>query len=100
MSTFQLARVEDISKLGEGANNYEKNWCEAQPKSTKSILPPLPTIFFTFNIIVVPRTDIFHIILPLSPTLKYSLHAPAEKSQFFSKYDLPIKVFDYDCVML
>ena len=44
-----------------------------------------------------PRTDIFHIILP---TLKYPLHAPAEKIIFFSKYDLPIKVFDYDCVTL
>ena len=33
-------------------------------------------------------------------TLKYPIHAPAEKSQFFSKYDHGSKVFDYDHVAL
>ena len=28
------------------------------------------------------------------------VHAPAEKSSFFSKYDLRAKVFDYDCITL
>ena len=34
------------------------------------------------------------------PTLKYPLHAPAEKCSYFSKYVLGSKVFDYDCVTL
>ena len=50
-------------------------------------------------ILFVPRTNIFHTILPLH-TFKYPLHAPAEKSSYFSKYEYRSKVFDYDCATL
>ena len=37
---------------------------------------------------------------PLPPTLKYPLHAPAEKSSYLVNTACETKVFDYDCVTL
>ena len=77
------------------------NICEQGKIRFLGFFPCTQIFYYThFYIFVVTRTDIFHIILPASPTLKYPLHAPAKKSSFSVNTTCEQKVFDYDCVTL
>ena len=81
---FSAAACRGCFKVGWGQNNMKHIGARHDQKSTsESILLPLQNIFFyilTFSSCLAP---IFFILFCPPPTLKYPLHAPAEKRAHF-----------------